>query len=234
MSEFYFTKNNIDALLLQLGKEFKRIGGRKVHAEVTIIGGAAIVSKYGFRPSTTYIDALINAPTSMKDAINNVGDNNNLPNGWINPDFMKTCSYTEKIREYSVYYKTFCNVLEVRMLPPAYDVAMKLQSFRSYKYDISDIIGIIKTGNVKRDEIEEAVGNLYGGFDNLVRSKDAVNLLDCIYSTDDLDELYRSTRGNESENRIVLKELSDNEPDIFKKYGVDAILEMAKRKNKKI
>ena len=43
MEKVLFTKENIDNLLFQLAKEFKRLNGRKIPAEIVIIGGAAIV-----------------------------------------------------------------------------------------------------------------------------------------------------------------------------------------------
>ena len=52
-----FTKDNIDDLLSQLAKEFRKLNGNKTPAEIVIIGGAAIVTQYGFRASTTDIDA---------------------------------------------------------------------------------------------------------------------------------------------------------------------------------
>ena len=139
MDKVLFTKENIDNLLFQLAKEYKKLNRKNIPAEIVIIGGAAIVSKYGFRPSTTDIDSLIFASSSMKDAINIVGDRNELPTGWINEEFRKTSSYTEKIRQYSKHYKMFANILEVRMLPSEYDVAMKLASMRPYKASFFNI-----------------------------------------------------------------------------------------------
>lgn len=55
MDKVLFTKDNIDDLLNQLAKEFKKLNGRKMPAEIIVISGAAIVSKYGFRASTTDI-----------------------------------------------------------------------------------------------------------------------------------------------------------------------------------
>ena len=130
MDKVLFTKENIDNLLFQLAKEFRRLNGRKTPAEIVIIGGAAIVTQYGFRASTTDIDAIIVASSVIKDAINIVGDRNGLPTGWINQDFKKTDSYSPRISEYSKHYKTFANILEVRILPPEYNVAMKLASLR--------------------------------------------------------------------------------------------------------
>ena len=65
MEKVLFTKENIDNLLFQLAKEFKRLNGRKIPAEIVIIGGAAIVTQYGFRASTTDIDAIIVASCSL-------------------------------------------------------------------------------------------------------------------------------------------------------------------------
>ncbi|WP_035799127.1 hypothetical protein [Butyrivibrio sp. NC3005] len=42
-----FTKDNIDNLLFQLAKEYKKINRKNTLAEIVIIGGAVIVLKYG-------------------------------------------------------------------------------------------------------------------------------------------------------------------------------------------
>ena len=233
MDKVLFTKDNIDNLLFQLAKEYKRINRKNTPAEIVIIGGAAIVSKYGFRASTTDIDSLIFASSSMEDAINNVGDKNGLAKGWINEEFRKTSSYTEKIRQYSKHYKLFANILEVRMLPPEYDVAMKLASLRPYKYDMSDAVGIIKSENVTREQIEKAVVDLYGGFQNLSHSDEAEKLLDSIFEAYNLDELYDSTRTSEFDNRVILKDIDDKYPNLLNEGNLASVLEAAKSKKDK-
>lgn len=230
MDKVVFTKENIDNLLFQLAKEYKKLNRRNTAAEIIVVGGAAIVSKYGFRPSTTDIDTIIFASSSMKDAINNVGDRNSLPSGWINEDFRKTCSYSEKIRQFSRHYKTFANILEVRMLPSEYDVAMKLASLRPYKYDMSDVVGIINSEKMSRENIEEAVENLYGGFANLSHPEEARKLLDSIFSTENLSELYESTRLSEYDNHVILKDIDDIYPDFLSQGNLTSVLEAAKRK----
>ena len=205
MDKVLFTKDNIDNLLFQLAKEYKKLNRKNTQAEIIIIGGAAIVSKYGFRASTTDIDSLIFASSSMKDAINIVGDRNGLSNGWINEEFRKTSSYTEKIRQYSKHYKMFANILEARMLPPEYDVAMKLASVRPYKNDMSDAVGIIKSEKITREQIEKALVDFYGGFENLSHPEDARKFLDNIFASNNLEELYGSTRTSESDNHIIMK-----------------------------
>ena len=230
MDKVLFTKDNIDNLLFQLAKEYKRINRKNTPAEIVIIGGAAIVSKYGFRQSTTDIDSLIFASSSLNDAINIVGDRNGLPVGWINDDFRKTSSYTEKIRQYSKFYKTFANILEVRMLPPEYDVAMKLASLRPYKYDMSDVVGIIKSSNITKEQIVKAVIDFYDSFDSLSHPDEAVKLLDSIFAADDLEGLYASTRNSELDNRVILKDIDDTHPQLIKEGNLSSVLEAAKRK----
>ena len=69
-----FTKNNIDFYLRELAKEYRRLNGKKMKAEIILVGGAAVLTNYGFREMTTDIDAVILASGAMKDAINHVGD----------------------------------------------------------------------------------------------------------------------------------------------------------------
>ena len=76
---FEFTKDNIDLYLKELSKEYRRLGGKNMPAELILIGGASVLINYGFRDMTTDIDAMIHAASSMKDAINRVGDRFGLP-----------------------------------------------------------------------------------------------------------------------------------------------------------
>jgi hypothetical protein len=230
MDKVLFTKENIDDLLFQLAKEFRRLNGRKTPAEIVIIGGAAIVTQYGFRASTTDIDAIIVASSVMKDAINIVGDRNGLPTGWINQEFKKTSSYSPKIREYSKHYKTFSNILEVRVLPSEYNVAMKLASLREYKYDMSDVVGIIHSEKLTRDTIDKAVDDLYGGYEKLSHHEDAMKLLDSIFDSGNLDELYDNIRSDEAGNHLILKQLDEKNPQMLKQDNIAGVLEAARKK----
>lgn len=83
MSSENFTKENLDTYLKELAKEFRKQNGKSAPAELILVGGAAILTNYGFRDMTTDIDAVIHAASSMKDAINRVGDRFHLPNGWL-------------------------------------------------------------------------------------------------------------------------------------------------------
>lgn len=71
MSFDIFTKENLDTYLKELAKAFRKINGKSMPAEIVLVGGAAILTNYGFRDMTTDIDAVIHAASSMKDAIKN-------------------------------------------------------------------------------------------------------------------------------------------------------------------
>ena len=111
-----FKKDNLDLYLKELAKEYKKLVGRNMPAEIILIGGAAVIENYGFRDMTTDIDAIISAASAMKDAINHIGDRFELPNGWLNSDFQKTGSYSSKLLQYSAFYRTFNQVLSVRVV----------------------------------------------------------------------------------------------------------------------
>jgi len=138
-----FNKSGMDNYLKELAKEYRRMVGKNMPAEIVLVGGAAILANYGFRESTQDIDAIITAASAMKDAITVVGDRYDLPSGWLNSDFIKTDSYSPKLIEFSCYYRTFANVVTVRTIEAEYLIAMKLRAGRQYKYDLSDVIGIL-------------------------------------------------------------------------------------------
>lgn len=86
-NEAIFTKENLDGYLKELAKAFRKRNGTSMPAEIILVGGAAILVNYGFRAITTDIDAIIHAASSMKDAINEVGNRHDLPAGWLNTEF---------------------------------------------------------------------------------------------------------------------------------------------------
>lgn len=63
-----FSKESLDMYLKQLAKEFRKLNGKAMPAEIILIGGASILANYGFRDMSYDIDALIIASSAMKDA----------------------------------------------------------------------------------------------------------------------------------------------------------------------
>lgn len=228
-----FTKENLDTYLKELAKEFRRINGKTVPAEIILIGGAAILVNYGFRDMTTDVDAIIHATSSMKDAINHVGDKYELPNGWLNTDFMRTGSYSPKLNEFSVYYRTFANVLEVRTIASEYLIAMKLRSGRKYKNDLSDIIGILaeheKKGEpITIEAINIAIKNLYGGWDDF--PVDSKRFIEDAIRNGNYEEVYLSTNAEEKHSKEILIGFEKEYPGVTNESNIHDILKNLKER----
>lgn len=228
-----FNRDNLDRYLSELSKAYKKLGGKKMPAEVILIGGAAIIENYGFREMTADIDAVIQAASVMDDAIRQVGDRFNLPYGWLNADFMKTASYSRRLSDYSVFYKSFNQVLNVRTINAEYLVAMKLRSGRKYKNDLSDIIGILdeheKRGDrITYERIDTAVKNLYGSWDEF--SADSVSFIKDALTGGNYEAIYQSVRNSELETRNTLVEFQEQFPDALKEEDIDGVLDSLKSK----
>lgn len=229
----YFTKENLNTYLKELGKEYKKINGKSMPAEIILIGGAAILANYGFREMTTDVDAVIHAVSSMKEAVNYVGDKYNLPNGWLNADFMKTDSYSSKLDQYSVYYREFSNVLTVRTVSAEYLIAMKLCSGRKYKKDLSDVIGILaeheKRGEpITMDRIDKAVTDLYGGWDKI--SEDSKIFIEEAMGKGNFEKAYAEISAEESKAKGLLINFEQNYPGVTNTANVNDILKNLKKK----
>jgi len=227
-----FKKNELNFYLNELSKEYKRLGGRKAPIEIILIGGAAILENYGFREMTTDVDAIYPAVSILQEAANRVSDRFDLPYGWLNSDFMRTESYSEKLHLYSAHYQTFNQVLDVRIVTGEYMIAMKLRAGRKYKNDLSDIVGILTEHNRAGDPIsfsmiEEAVNNLYGGWDGF--PEDSITFIHTILSLEDYEAVYSSIQEGERLARETLIELQADRPDTVHRDNIDEILKSAQK-----
>lgn len=226
-AEMTFTKENLDACLKEVAKQFRKLNGKAMPAEITLIGGASILINYGFRASTTDVDALIQASSAMKDAINYVTDTMGLPNGWLNDDFKNTKSYMPRLVMYSQYYRTFSNIVMVRTITGEYLVAMKLMAYRQYKHDVSDIVGILKEQKnagqpLCFEQIDTAVRNLYDGWEKLPDG--AEEMIRSILQVDDLDALYETYTDEEQAAKDVLVAFEEKYPKALREDNLDDIL----------
>ena len=227
------TKDNLNEYLKDLAKEFRKRSGGKTPAEIILTGGAAVLAGYGFRDMTNDVDAIINASSVIKEAANFVGDKHGLPNGWLNADFMRTASYSDKLREVSQYYRTFSNVLTIRTVSAEYLLAMKLKSGRQYKNDLSDVIGILREHErndspISREAIEKAIAYLYGA-DAMLPSASA-QLLDAVFASGDYETLFNQVRDNETESRTLLIEFENQHPNTLNADNIDSILASKRKK----
>ena len=227
------TRDNLNKYLKTLAKEFRRLNGTKTSAEIVLVGGAAILANYDFRELTYDIDAIILASSAMKEAINITGDKLGLPTGWLNTDFKRTDSYSDKLLAVSVYYKTFSNILQVRTVAAEYLVAMKLMSGRRYKNDISDVYGILwehqKNGqHISKLAVEQAVAVLYGDIGKLPER--FILFLDIAFADGNFENLYKQSRADEKEAKGLLVEFEEQNPQKLRTENIDRVLEQMKRK----
>lgn len=220
-----FGRSNIDHYLYQIAKEYKKYNRNNSYAEIILIGGTSAIINYNFRDTTTDIDAVIKASSTIKEIINQIGDNNDLANGWLNDNFKNTDSYSPYLSEYSKYYKTFCNCLTIRTISAEYLIAMKICSLREYKHDISDIIGIIKehielNKKISYTDIEKAYFNLYKESIPLTKKE----ILQNIYAADDIEELFYNAieLENKQKNSVIA---------IEKEYGQSIAKQYAENLN---
>ena len=228
-----FTKENLDSYLRELAKEFRKKNGNKMSAEIILIGGASILINYGFREMTYDMDAIIKSSGAMKEAINTVGDRLELPVGWLNTDFANTKSYTPRLVEYSKYYKTFANILQVRTVSAEYLVAMKLMAGRQYKNDLSDIVGILIEQEERKkplsfEVIKKAIVDLYDSYDKV--PEDSRVFMEAIYNKEDLHDFYRQCREIEQENKDTLVGFQENYPGVLNGDNLADVLKAARAK----
>lgn len=228
-----FTKENLDGYLRELAKEFRKKNGKKISAEIILIGGASILINYGFREMTYDMDAIIKSSGAMKEAINTVGDRLGLPVGWLNTDFANTKSYTPRLVEYSKYYKTFANILQVRTVSAEYLVAMKLMAGRQYKNDLSDIVGILIEQEERKEPlsfevIQKAIVDLYDSYDKI--PEDSRVFMEAVYNKEDLHVFYRQCREIEQENKDTLVGFQENYPGVLNGDNLADVLKAARSK----
>ena len=235
-AENTITKDNLDFYLRELAKEYRKLNGTKAKAEIILVGGAAVLANYGFREMTVVIDAIIEASGVMKDAINRVGDRYGLPVGWLNDDFRKTASYSDKLYEHSEYLFTRSNVLEVRTVRAEYLIAMKLVSGRRYKKDLSDIVGILyeqqkKEKPITPEMIDRAVIELYNSWDSVDAYAKAV--LEKAIASEDLASLFESQMADENQAKDAVLEIDKQYPDLITADNINDIIEQARKKKNK-
>ncbi|MBR2067165.1 MAG: hypothetical protein IJ875_02750, partial [Solobacterium sp.] len=226
--QFEFTNNNIDTFLKDLAKEYRKHSSKTMPAELIIVGGASVLINYHFRNMTTDIDALIYSSSAMKEAINTVGDKHGLPNGWLNADFVKTASYSEKLSQYSIYHKTYSNIVTVRTIASEYLIVMKLRSGRQYKNDLSDIVGILAEHKKQErpitiEQIKKATIELYGDWLSLPDTSRA--FIENVMIDGQFEHLYSLIERGEQETKELLVRFEKDYSDIASISNANQIAE---------
>lgn len=220
------TKENLDSVLKDLGNYYTHNGHNKIYAEIILVGGAAVLAKYNFRESSGDMDAIIRATSTIKDAALKVSDKYNLHPDWLNMDFKNTSSFSEKILEHSTYYKTFSNYVEIRIIKPEYLIATKLNAFREYKHDKSDIVGIIiEQEQINEPITKEDVSKAYSELYQKELSLEQLNFFESVINNKDKKDLLDEIQEKENNNLQKLSDFKDKYPNVLNGDNLNEILQ---------
>ncbi len=231
-------KEQVDQLLLELAREFRKQNGKNRDVEMIIVGGGSILINYGFRDFTDDLDFLSRDSRALQDASIPVREKYELEYHWINGDFRQTPSYSEKLYQFSTYYKTFNNgMFEVRTIRGEYLIAMKMVSGRRFKTDLSDILGIMiceaKADNrISMDQIQNAYKELYG--DKTIEEAIWQNIRKwCDMDPAQLEEEYRKAVDHEKYYADVVREEASKRENGVSMASIAEIIERAYQEVKK-
>ncbi len=118
-----YSKAELERMLALLNDQLASEG---VTGEICIAGGAAMVLAFGSRESTRDIDALVMAPSAVREAAAKVAEENGFSSSWLN-DGAKgfASSHVAELREVLHF-----SHLRVVTPPPEYILAMKCLAAR--------------------------------------------------------------------------------------------------------
>ena len=147
---------------------------------------------------------------------------------------MNTSSYSEKLYQFSVYYKTYSNVVTVRTIDAEYLIAMKLRSARQYKRDLSDILGILseheKRGNpIPFERIKGAVIDLYESWEVLpdISKRFIVDVM----KSGRYEEMYMKIYEDEINTKELLIGFEQKYPNVLNTKNANQITENLQKNN---
>jgi len=237
MSANNISKENIEIYLNAFAEEYKKTRKNNDKLNIIIVGGGSILLNYKFRKATNDIDYSGEKKDTIDKAIIKVASQNNLRNDWLNNDFEKSPSYSEKLKTVSEPYKEIGNVLQINTVKSEYLIAMKLLSFRIHKHDLSDIAGILwekekDNQPIIKDNIEKAVTELYGGM-NILKNE-AVNLLNNLYLNHNYEKDYFILEKRETEIIKQQQKITKDSLNKFEDISEDEVQRKANEKVKKM
>jgi len=233
-----FNKDNIEIYLKDFAEEYKKLTKEKQSLKIVLVGGASVLLNYSFRKSTNDIDYSNPQSTIIDKAAERTAVKYGLFKNWLNNDFRKTSSYSDKIDEISVFHKKISDILEIRTISPEYLIVMKLMAFRDNKHDQSDIAGILmeckENGKpLKIENIENAAVTLYGNIEKL--PKKSLIMLNNLIERNDYKKDYLYLRNREDAVKNKYKELrKENLLDVDRLDHKTLLIKAANRINDKL
>ena len=231
------TKENAYPILKAFAKEYKKQNGTSVPVELVIVGGGSILLNYGFREATQDFDIMVQSLGLIKNVSYRIADLYNLPDNWLNTDFMRTASYSDKLREVSKHFCSFNNgSLEFRTVNGEYLIAMKMVSAREYRNDISDVVGILiymknESEDFSMDRIDHAIDFLYGKRENVIKEEVYDKVKEYAkWSVRELEKEYDVLTQMESQTKQELIDVNAKYQGVVKEESIDSVIAGLKRR----
>ena len=231
------TKENAYPILKAFAKEYKKQNGTSVPIELVIVGGGSILLNYGFRETTQDFDIMAQSLGMIKNVSYRIADLYNLPDNWLNTDFMRTASYSDKLREVSKHFCSFNNgSLEFRTVNGEYLIAMKMVSAREYRNDISDVVGILiymknESEEFSMDRIDHAIEYLYGKRGNVIKEEVYDKVKEYAkWSVEELEKEYDVLTQMEKQTNQELIDINEKYHGVVKEESIDAVIAGLRRR----
>ena len=143
--------------LVELAGELRR---ERLHADIFVVGGAAITLAFEDRPGTKDVDAVFTNPTRVRAAAERVGARLDLPGDWLN-DGVKGFMPRSVDSDASVFLDE--PGLQVMVASPRYVLGMKLAAARVPE-DVADIRRLASHLGLRTPrEVLEVATSLYEG-----------------------------------------------------------------------
>lgn len=229
------TREKAFEILKSFANEIRKTNRHHPPMEIIVVGGGSILLNYQFRESTHDFDVLVRSDSDIKETVYKVAEQYNLPDNWMNTDFKKTNSFSNKLRDVSEHRASYNNGrLEIRTVKDEYLIAMKMVSAREYRNDISDIAGIIQASKAENNDIpfdiiKNAVEYLYGSSpqikDHIWQAVEDFTKMDAIK----LAEVYCSIRSEEKALSVKLTDIDHKYPGMIKEENLQEVINGIKK-----
>lgn len=157
----YLVKENIDIYLSDLSRKIEESNIGK-HS-ILIVGGAAMALKYSDERATVDIDICFREQNQLHFCCDKIAQEYHLPVDWINADVMHSDSFSYKLFEHAILYRSFGDFLDVYVVDDIDLYCMKLVGFRPKDVeDISIIAPLLKEKGISAKDVESNFERLYG------------------------------------------------------------------------
>lgn len=155
----FLFKENMDTYLESLDKYIYYKYGN-INVNIMISGGSALIIGHTFRNCTFDIDAFVDSRFDIKDLIGRVSLDFNIPDDWLNEDFVKTISFSKNLLVKADFLKAY-KCIRLYKVCDLDLICMKIIAFRDK--DEADLIGLLEDCKyITQDILTENLIFLYG------------------------------------------------------------------------